>query len=76
MTCYLIEPRDRIFVKCYRLFLFARNMNKKTGKNFSCKQSQKRLDHAKQSATDPLKFTAKRVIQKQQKLQMKQKNWT
>ena len=73
MTCYLIEPRDQIFVKCYRLLPFPRNMNKNIGKNFSCKNSQKLLDHAKQSATDPLKVTSKRVkvINETKKLDLK-----
>ena len=33
-------------------------------KNLSSKYSQKRLDHAKQSATDVFKTLSKRVIQK------------
>ena len=33
-------------------------------KNLSSKYSQKRLDHAKQSATDAFKTLSKRVIQK------------
>ena len=33
-------------------------------KNLSCQYSQKRLDYAKQSATDALKNTSKRVFQK------------
>ena len=43
-------------------------MGKKIGKNISksldSKYSQKRLDHAKQSATDAFKTFSKRVIQK------------
>ena len=43
-------------------------MGKKIGKNISksldSKYSQKRLDHAKQSATDAFKTSSKRVIQK------------
>ena len=46
-------------------------MNKNIGKNFSCKNSQKLL--AKQSATDPLKVTSKRVevINETKKLDLK-----
>ena len=47
---------------------FANNMGKNIGKNtskdVSGKYSQKRLDHAKQSVTDALKTTSKRIIQK------------
>ena len=46
----------------------ARNMGKNLGKNISKnvygKHSQKRLDHAKQSPTDPLKAPSKRAIHK------------
>ena len=40
---------------------------KNISKNLSGKYSQKRLDHAKQFATDVLKTTSERVIKKQQK---------
>ena len=47
---------------------FARNIVKNSGntisKNLSSKYSQKLLDHAKQSATDALKNSSKRAIQK------------
>ena len=47
---------------------FAKNMGinigKNISKNLSGKSSQKRLDHDKQSATDPLKTASKRTIQK------------
>ena len=50
------------------IFVFATKMGKKIGKNISksldSKYSQKRLDHAKQSATDAFKTSSKRVIQK------------
>ena len=66
-----VQPRDRIFVKGYRSLSFAKNMGKYIGKNISKnlsgKYSQKLLDRAKQSATDALKTTSKRVIQKKQK---------
>ena len=49
---------------------FAKNVCKKIGenigKNLTCKQSQKHLDHAKKSATDDLKLktASNRAIQK------------
>ena len=43
---------------------FAKNMCRNIGKNLSIKYNQKLLDHAKQSATDALKTTSKRAIQK------------
>ena len=47
---------------------FAKNMEKTIGKNISKivsgKYCQKCLDYAKQSATNALKITSKRVIQK------------
>ena len=47
---------------------FAKNVGKSIGKNISKilsgKYSPKRLEHAKQSATDALKITLYRVIQK------------
>ena len=59
-----IEPRDRIFVKGYGFLSFAENIGKNLSKNVSRKYSQKHLDHAKTSATDALKTTSKREIQK------------
>ena len=53
---YSVQPRDRIFVKGYRSLSFAKNIGKNIGENISkslsAKNSQKLLDHAKQSATD------------------------
>ena len=43
---------------------FAIKIDKSKIKNLSGKYSQKLPDHAKQSATDPLKTASKRVIQK------------
>ena len=64
MTRYSVQPRDRIFVKSYGFFSFARNMGKNFGKNISknlsSKYSQKLL--AKQSARDVFKTTSKRAI--------------
>ena len=53
---YLIEPRDRIYVKGYRFLSFAKNM--------SNKYSQRRLDSAKKSTPDATKTASKRAIQK------------
>ena len=68
MTHYLVQPRDRIFVKDYGILSFAENIGQNIGKNISRnlsnKNSQKLPDHAKQSATDALKTASKRVIQK------------
>ena len=35
MTRYSVQPRDRIFVKCYGLLSFTRNMSRNMGKNIS-----------------------------------------
>ena len=60
--------RDRILVKGYGFLSFAKNISKSIGKdiskNLNGKYSQKRLDHAKQSAIDALKTTSKIIIQK------------
>ena len=63
-----VQPRDRIFVKGYGFLSFVKNMDGNIGKNISenlsSKCSQKLLDHAKKSATDALKISSKRVIEK------------
>ena len=60
MKRYSVQHWDRIFVKVYGLLSFAKNMGRNIGKNISKnlsdKYSQKRLDHAKQSAADALKM--------------------
>ena len=65
---YSVQTRDQIFVKGYGFLSFARNMGKNAGKNISknvsSKYSQKLLNHVKQSATDVLKTSSKRTIQK------------
>ena len=48
-----VQPRDRIFVKGCGYLSFAKH-NKNISKNLIDKYSQKRLHHAKQSATDAL----------------------
>ena len=71
MTHYSVQTTDRIFVKGYGFFSFAKNMAKNTGKNISknssSKYSQKRFDHAKNSATDALKVHRQQRFKKQQK---------
>ena len=57
---YLIEPRDRRYVKGYGFLYFAKNI----GKNISSKYSQKLVDSAKKSLTDTIKTASKRAIQK------------
>ena len=68
MRCYSVQPRDRIFVKDYGFLSFATNINRNIGKNItkhlSSKYSQNLLDHAKQSATNALRTSSERAIQK------------
>ena len=51
MMKYSVQPWDKIFVKGYGFFSFAKNMcksiDKNISKNVSDKYSQKLLDHAK-----------------------------
>ena len=67
MIRYLVQSRDRIFVKDYGFLSFAKNMCKNIGKNIrkslSGKYCQKLLDHGKNPVVNALK-TSKRVIQK------------
>ena len=57
---YLIEPRDRIYVKGYGFLSFAKNM----GKSLSNKYGQKLFDSTKTSTADAIKTASKRAIQK------------
>ena len=57
---YLIEPRDRIYVKGYGFLSLAKNM----GKHLSNKYGTKK------STADEIKTASKRAIQKQQKQQV------
>ena len=63
-----VQTRDRISVKGYGFLSFVKNMDNNIGenisKNLSGKYAQKLLDHVKISATDALKTSSKRVIQK------------
>ena len=64
---YSIEPRDRIYVKWYGFLSFAKNAGThatKVAKNLSNKRSQKLINSAKKSTTDPIKTASKRAIQK------------
>ena len=62
MMRYSIQPKD------YGFLSFGKNMRKYLCKNISTKlsgkNSQKPLDHAKQSATDEFKTASKRAIKK------------
>ena len=65
--CYLIEPRERRYVKGYGFLSFAKNMGAhatKVDKNLNDKYGQKLVDTAKKSATDALKIASIRAIQK------------
>ena len=62
MTRYSLQPRGRIFLKGYGFLSFAKNIGRNIIKNLIDQYSQKQLDHAKQSATDSLKTSSKRVI--------------
>ena len=57
---YSIEPRGRIYLKGYELLSFAKIMDKYLWDKYS----QKRLDTAKKSTTNPIKIVSKRTIKK------------
>ena len=61
---FSIQPIDRIFVKGYEFLSVAKNKGKNIAKKISYdlrfKYSEKRLYHAKQSATDALKTSSKK----------------
>ena len=64
---YLIEPRDKIYVKGYGFLSFAKNMGiyaTKVAKNVSIEYGQKLIDSAKKSTTDAIKTASKIEIQK------------
>ena len=56
---YSNEPRDRIYVKGYRFFFFAKNICK----ILSNKYGQKLLDSAKRSGTDAIKTASEKASQ-------------
>ena len=65
---YSIKPRDRIYVKGYGFWSFAKNMgkvlNNKCAATSATNIGQKLLDSAKKSITDAIKTASKRAIQK------------
>ena len=65
---YSVQPGDWRFIKGCEFLLFAKRMGKNIGKNInknlSGKYNKKPLDHTKKSATDAVKTSSKRVIQK------------
>ena len=64
---YWVQSRDQIFIKGYGSLSFADKMGKnidEKSKNLSGRHSQKLLDHAKQSATDALEASSKKIILK------------
>ena len=65
---YSVQLTDWIFVKSCRFLYFSKNIGKNIGENISKglsgKHSQKLLYHTKQYATDTLKTSSKRVVQK------------
>ena len=74
MTRYSVQSSDGIFGKGYGFLSFDKNRGKNIGKNVSksfkgryssgmLAARQNFLDYAKQSATDALKTSSKRVIQ-------------
>ena len=64
---YLIEPRERRYVKGFGFLSFAKIMGthaNKVAKNLNNKYCQKLVNTAKKSATDALQIAGKRAIQK------------
>ena len=57
---YLIEPRDRTYLKRYGFLSFAKNI----GKNLSNNYGQKLLDSTEKPTTDAIKTASKKSIQK------------
>ena len=64
LTRYSAQPRDTLFVKGSGFLSFSKNMGKNNSKNLSSKCSQELFDHAEKSATDALKTSSKRALQK------------
>ena len=66
MTWYSVKSVDVIFVNSYEFLPFAENIDKNIRNNIikslSGKYSKKLLHHAKQSATEALKTSSKRVF--------------
>ena len=68
---YSIEPKDQVIVKGYGFQCLRKKIAKSISKNLNGKCSRKLLDHAKQSSSDALKATSKRVI----KNESSRSNW-
>ena len=64
MKRYSTEPRDRIFMKGYEFFSFAKKIAQNIGINFGGKYSQKLLDPATQPVADTIRTALKGAIQK------------
>ena len=67
---YLIEPRERRYVKGYGFLSFAKDMGTHATKvvtNLHNKYGQKLVDNAKKSATDALETATKEQFKKQLK---------
>ena len=70
MIYYSVQLKDRT-LKGYGFLSSVKNIGKSIGKSIgknmikisSCKHSQKCFDHAKESTTDAIKTTSKRLIQ-------------
>ena len=73
MTCYSLQPRDRIFDISNLLPKMFENIGKHIGKNLRGIYSWKLLDHVKQSAADAFRTSSKRVIQNSAEVSKKKK---
>ena len=64
MTRYLVQPRDRIFVRGYGILSFAKYVDNVIGKDWSGKFLQKLLDQSNNLQQMRLKLIQKISIQK------------
>ena len=64
MTRYLVQPRDRIFVRGYGILSFAKYVDNDIGKDSSGKFCQKLLDQSNNLQQMRLKLIQKISIQK------------
>ena len=67
MMRYSVQPSNQIFVKSHGYLSIDKNISKNVSGKYSLgmlAMPEKLLDHAKKSATDALKASSKRVIQK------------
>ena len=60
MMRYSVQPKDKIFVKCYEFLSFAKNMGKNIRKNIiknlRSKYGQNPHDHTKKSTKETIKI--------------------